>query len=96
VTRNYHCREGEIDLIMRQDRMFIFVEVRYRRYKKYGGSIESIDFRKQQRIFIAAQYYVQSLEKSELFTYRFDAVSIEGEVENPHIQWLKDAFRPEA
>ena len=49
VARNYHCREGEIDLIMRQENLIIFVEVRYRRCRKYGSSFESIDFRKQQR-----------------------------------------------
>jgi len=96
VTRNYRCREGEIDLIMRENKLIIFVEVRYRRSQKYGGSLESIDFPKQQRILIAAQYFLQSLDNATDFTYRFDAVSIEGSVKNLEIQWLKDAFRPEA
>jgi len=95
LTRNYRCKEGEIDLVMQHDNIVIFVEVRYRSSQKYGGSLESIDHRKQHRIFITAQYYLQSLENFENFTYRFDVVLIKGTIEKPHYQWMKDAFRPE-
>jgi len=95
LTRNYRCREGEIDLIMQADKTIVFVEVRYRTSQKYGGSLESIDRRKQRRIFITAQYYLQTLENLEKFIYRFDALLIKGTMEKPYCQWMKDAFRPE-
>ena len=43
VERNYHCRYGEIDLIMHDDDTLVFVEVRYRNSNKFGDAAESID-----------------------------------------------------
>ena len=51
VTRNYRCRGGEIDLIMRQGETLVFVEVRYRANATHGVSIHrnSIDTGKMRR-----------------------------------------------
>ena len=43
ITKNYNCKMGEIDLIMRdRDDYLVFVEVRYRKSSKYGNGAESI------------------------------------------------------
>ncbi|MCG8083044.1 MAG: YraN family protein, partial [Candidatus Thiodiazotropha taylori] len=42
VTRNFRCKVGEIDLIMREKRTLVFVEVRYRQSDDYGSALESI------------------------------------------------------
>lgn len=49
LERNYSCRFGEIDLIMRDGHTLVFVEVRYRRNKSFGGAIESITVAKRQK-----------------------------------------------
>ena len=38
ILRNYQCKVGEIDLIMRDQKTLVFVEVRYRRSNHYGGA----------------------------------------------------------
>ncbi|WP_349646265.1 YraN family protein [Candidatus Parabeggiatoa sp. HSG14] len=93
VERNYHCKAGEIDLIMQQREVLVFVEVRYRRSQRYGGSLESIDFRKQQRIIITANHYLQAHQWTQQYTCRFDVVLISGMSDNPQLRWISDAFR---
>lgn len=93
VQRNYRCKAGEIDLIMRQQQTLVFVEVRYRKHQQYGGAAASIDSRKQQHIAMAAQHYLQTHRHAQHYTCRFDVVLIEGTGAEPTIQWLSDAFR---
>ena len=42
VAANVACRTGEIDLIMRDQQTWVFVEVRYRRNANFGGAAESV------------------------------------------------------
>ena len=46
---NYHCRIGEIDLIMQDGETIVFVEVRYRKDKQFGGATVSITPNKQKK-----------------------------------------------
>lgn len=95
VERNFHCRRGEIDLIMRDHNSLVFVEVRYRRQIHYGHAAETVVRNKQVRIIYCAQYYMHC-HHTWNDVARFDVVSIEGEPANPAINWLKDAFRLDA
>jgi putative endonuclease len=88
LTRNYQCRYGEIDLIMRDPDTLIFIEVRYRRSSQFGGATASVDRIKQHRLIAAAQHYRdQSFHTDELFC-RFDVLAIEGHT----LYWFADAF----
>ena len=42
VSANYRCRQGEIDLIMREHQTLVFVEVRYRAQTSHGGAAASV------------------------------------------------------
>ena len=95
ITRNFHCRRGEIDLVMRDHSALAFVEVRYRRQTRYGRAAETVARSKQVRIIRCAQYYMH-YHQAWNDAARFDVVSIEGEPNNPEITWLKDAFRLDA
>ena len=88
VARNYHCRFGEIDLVMRDGQTLVFVEVRARRSAAYGGAAASITAAKREKINAAARHYLSG--RSSLPACRFDAVLIEGEP--PRIEWMRDAF----
>ena len=59
VQQNYLCKLGEIDIIARADNDLVFVEVRYRKSEYYGGAIQSVDKKKQRRIGLAANHYLQ-------------------------------------
>ena len=92
VQRNYSCQRGEIDLIMQEQNTIVFVEVRYRKNDQYGGGIESIDFRKQQKLQTTAVHYLQTNDPYQDHPCRFDAVIISGQPSHPTINWIKNAF----
>ena len=86
LERNFRCRSGEIDLIMRDGPTLVFVEVRFRRSGRFGGSAETVDVRKQARLINAAQTYLQ--RKRITAACRFDVVAITGS----DLQWIRNAF----
>ena len=90
ITRNFHCRGGEIDLVCRDGKVLVFVEVRLRRNAAFGGAAASITVTKQRRIILAAQYYLTANKKAEC-DCRFDCILLDGHAENP-IEWIRDAF----
>ena len=87
VTRNYRCRSGEIDLVMRDGEHMVFVEVRYRSHPGYGGALSSIDHRKQRRLILAARHYLQTSRWSG--PCRFDVVALE---KGGKESWIRNAF----
>ena len=87
ITRNYSCRYGEIDLIMRApDGTLVFVEVRKRAALTHGGAAASVGFAKQRRIIFAARFYLMGL--ANLPPCRFDVIAMEP----AGVQWLQAAF----
>lgn len=92
VKRNYSFQRGEIDLIMRDNNTLVFVEVRYRKNDQFGGGIESIDNKKQKKLQMTAQHYLQNHDRFQDHPCRFDAMIISGESSQPSINWIKDAF----
>jgi putative endonuclease len=87
VQRNFHCKGGEIDLIMQDRGSLVFVEVRKRASMRHGGAAASITLAKQRRLLSAAQLYL--LRYKDPPACRFDVVTIDGEVLN----WLKNAIQ---
>lgn len=87
LERNYRCKVGEIDLIMRAaDDSLIFVEVRARTQNYFGGAAASVDRYKQQRLLRAAMHYLQRL--TEMPVCRFDVIAFE----NGQLSWYQNAF----
>lgn len=93
VTRNFRCRRGEIDLVMLDGATHVFVEVRYRSGSRFGGAAESVDRRKQQRVIIAAQYYLQRHPQAARGPCRFDVTAVSPAPDGGwHIDWIQNAF----
>jgi putative endonuclease len=86
-ARNYACRLGEIDLVLEQDDVTIFVEVRQRSSAAFGGAAGSITARKRARILATARHYLA--EQGRFAACRFDAVLVD---ENGRLEWIRDAF----
>ncbi len=92
LGRNYRCRWGEIDLIMRDAAVLVFVEVRYRRHAGFGGALGSIDRRKRERLARAASHYLQRNAAAET-PARFDVVTVSPIAGgSEQIEWLANAF----
>lgn len=88
VARNYRCRFGEIDLIMRDQATLVFVEVRLRRNLNFGGAGSSITLAKQQKLTRTAQHYLQQHGNCRC---RFDAVLMHNSTAQD-IEWIRNAF----
>ncbi len=93
VANNYHCRFGEIDLIMQNnDQTLIFVEVRSRAANARVSAIESINTEKIKKIRKTAQYYLMRYQKMP--NCRFDVIAMTQNLQNSGytIDWIKNAF----
>lgn len=90
LQRNYRCRLGEIDLIMRDSETIVFVEVRMRGSRNYGGAAESITSTKQQKLIQTAKHYLLILNREP--PCRFDAVLLSDLSDRNGIEWIRDAF----
>jgi putative endonuclease len=88
LKQNFHCRFGEIDLIMQEKDAIIFVEVKYRRNSHFGGGLAAITPGKQRKLKLAASHYLQRYQPHSDRPCRFDAVVIEGNLNHPHYQWI--------
>ena len=93
LERNYRCRQGEIDLIMRHDSYLVFIEVRYRRNTNICSGAESVDRRKQQKLIITATHYLQQHDRAAQLPSRFDVVSMSLDKNAATIDWIQNAFQ---
>lgn len=93
LQNNYHCRHGEIDLVMREGETTVFVEVRYRRPSAYADGFASVDYHKQNRLIAAARHYLLQHPQAALTPCRFDVISITPQQDKNHIEWLANAFQ---
>lgn len=89
LQQNFRCRMGEIDLVMRDAEVLVFVEVRLRSRQEFGGAGASIGAVKQQRLIKAAQHYL--MQYSVVPPCRFDAVLLTA-LDEQSVQWVKNAF----
>lgn len=96
VTRNYRCARGEIDLIMADRNSIVFVEVRYRRSRRFGGGVESVDHHKQRKLIATALRYLQQQPAMTHYAARFDVIAVSPVASGPEqfeMEWIRDAFQ---
>ena len=92
VERNFRVRGGEIDLICRDGKRLVFVEVRQRSHSDFGGAGASITTSKQRRIVLAAQHYLAGKPDCDC---RFDCVLLD-QLDEKRLEWIRDAFSADA
>lgn len=92
LTRNYRSPFGEIDLIMKEKDMLVFVEVRYRKNTTHGSPAETVDFRKQKKLRATAEHYLQRLPRNQDAPCRFDIVTYTGHVDDQSVGWIQNAL----
>lgn len=76
VDRNYRAPEGEIDLVMQDGDIVVFVEVKTRTSNSFGAPEESVTKAKRQRLQRAAWAFLQEHETLDA-PWRIDVVAIE-------------------
>lgn len=92
TARNYRSPFGEIDIVMQDGPVLVFVEVRYRASSDFGLAAETVDARKQARLRATAEHYLQNTPRASKKACRFDIVAITGDGEDGDFSWLRDVF----
>lgn len=93
LERNYRTPHGEIDLIMKDGDVTVFIEVRSRTRQSFLDTLETIDRRKCMRIINSSEYYLQRQKiNCNNMKCRFDVVTLNGPLETARLEWIKDAF----
>ncbi len=96
VARNFRCRLGEIDLIVRDKDCLVFVEVRYRTSNRFSRAGQTVDIHKQRKLIRTAAFFLAKRPQYANSVVRFDVVAIDADDRGERtIEWIKDAFRPE-
>lgn len=95
LQQNFHAYRGEIDLVMREAGTLVFIEVKFRKNAAFGSAAETVTYKKQQHLILAAQYYLQLHKQYANSACRFDVIAITGSNTgncDPKIDWIKNAF----
>jgi putative endonuclease len=93
LARGYRCRLGELDLVCRDDRQLVIVEVRARSRNAVCSAVDSIDVHKRRRIVQATRHLLMRHAAWQTAVIRFDVVAFEAiDTPEPQIQWIRNAF----
>lgn len=76
IARNFHSREGEIDLVARHGAVLAFVEVKARSGNGYGIPAEAVGIQKRRRIVLCAQQFLLEHPEYETLELRFDIAEV--------------------
>jgi putative endonuclease len=88
--RNFRCKTGEIDLVMRDAETLVFVEVRFRQSNDFGHALETVTQKKQRKLIASANRYLQVKHIDS--ACRFDIIALNGSGSVP-IEWIKNAIQ---
>lgn len=91
LTRNYHCRGGEVDIIAREGDTVVFIEVKTRCGGGFGSGAEAVTPAKIKKIICAAQHYIMKRAPAEE-SFRFDVAEVDVRDGLYSINYIKNAF----
>lgn len=88
IERNFRCKQGEIDIISKDNKEWVFIEVKTRTNNKFGKPIEAVDINKQKHLSKAIKYYlyVRNLENEYI---RVDVIEVYLNKHNYKINHIK-------
>jgi len=93
LDKNFRSPFGEIDLVMQDKSIILFIEVRYRSNNHFHTAVESINKKKCERIISTSHQYLSENRSASRLDCRFDVVALSGPQETPTIEWIKNAFQ---
>ncbi len=88
VIRNWRCRDGELDLVVRNGRTFVFCEVKTRTTDAFGAPAEAVNRTKQMRLRRLAAKWLECDAPLRPTDIRFDVASVLGGV----VEVIEGAF----
>lgn len=91
LEQNYRSKLGEIDIIAKDKKTLVFVEVKARRSDRYGSPKWAITPQKKRQVSKVALYYLK-VTKQTMVKARFDVVTVRSLESKPQIEIIKNAF----
>jgi putative endonuclease len=91
IERNYRCPLGEMDIIAREKGNLVFVEVKTRATKDFGGPAAAVNERKQRQLSRVALMYLNQKRLKDIAA-RFDVVAVDLSESKPRIEVIQNAF----
>jgi len=91
LEKNYRIPLGEIDIIAKDGKTIVFVEVKSRRSAQFGSPKWAITPKKQRKISMVALQYLKTTEQSTAKA-RFDVVTVIATQDKQKIELIKNAF----
>jgi putative endonuclease len=94
LDKNFRCKSGEIDIIAKDKTAIAFIEVKSRYNTSLGLPCESVTYKKQLKLYKAAQTYILKKKPHQTF-FRFDVVEVVLNIDNDmtSINLIKNAFQ---
>jgi putative endonuclease len=92
LARNFNCRYGEIDVVMRERGCVVFVEVRYRGSAARGDGLASVGPAKRTKLIRTAAIYLKAHPRLAGMACRFDVVACARTPAHPAFDWIRAAF----
>jgi putative endonuclease len=89
VARNWRCKLGELDLVMRDGDTLVIAEVRSRRRADRGEAAETVDGRKRAKLVRATRVLLAARPELADAPLRFDVLTLDG---SGQVDWLQEAF----
>ncbi|AEF23539.1 UPF0102 protein [Pseudomonas straminea] len=91
IEQNWRGKRGELDLVMLDGDTVVFAEVRYRKHSAWGGAVESVDWRKRDKLIATATQFLQQEKRWAKHPCRFDVIAV-GHGTPASLQWIRNAF----
>jgi len=91
LERNFRCPLGEMDIIAREKGSLVFVEVKTRTTKDFGGPAAAVNERKQRQLSRVALMYLDQKKVRDI-PARFDVVAVDLSGPRPEIEVIQNAF----
>ncbi len=88
IQKNFRCKQGEIDIIAKDKKEYVFIEVKTRQNLSYGAPCEAVDKHKQNHIWKVAKYYIYT-HKLENAYIRFDVIEVYKRKDKFYIHHIK-------
>jgi putative endonuclease len=92
VERNWRCKEGELDLVLRRGALVVFCEVKTRSTDRFGSGAASVDARRQRRLRNAALMWLRSCPDAGRLDLRFDVALVRPRGDAFAIDVIESAF----
>ena len=75
IERNFMARQGEIDIIAKDKKELVFIEVKTRTSDIYGKPVEAVNTQKQKHLLNTIKYYLYSKHLENEFV-RIDVIEV--------------------